>query len=1431
MEPGRTTLARDPLERLVEDYLARRRRGEAPTPGEYAARWPEHADRILDLFPALDLMERLKPGPDDEPAAEPEAGDLPERMGDYRILRVLGRGGMGVVYEAVQESLGRHVALKVLPGHARADATQRDRFRLEARSVARLHHANIVPVFAVGEHQGVPYYAMQIIAGHSLDAVLDDLRRLRGVDRHGPAASESALATTIGDRGSLAVARSLLAGGPDDDWTAPTVVPAAGPSPASSDGGSSALSSLSEGGYYRAAARIALQVAEALAHAHDRGVLHRDIKPSNLMLDADGHVWVTDFGLAKLEGSDGPTRPGDVVGTLRYMAPERFDGWSDRRSDVYSLGATLYELLTLRPAFDGLSRARLVERIVHAMPVPPRRHDPRIPRDLETVALKAIAKEPADRYPTARALADDLRRFLEDRPIRARRTRPVEHTWRWCRRNPSLATLLALVLGLTVALAVGSTIVAMQLKQSRDRATARRWESYLAGARARRASRQVGQRFGAIEDLSLAAKLRASEPLRDESIASLTLVDVRLLRRAAAPARGTIAFDDRLGRYAVGDQQGRVRILSASDDRELAALTGPGGATSYLRFLPGGHRLLAVFKARERPRLVVWDLDSMRPLWSRTSPEYGMAASPDGARLAVAGFDGSIDVVETATGRRLHRLWLNHWFDQCAFDPGGRLLAVTTSPDRSVRVFDVDREAMVWSAELDAPTRGVAWRDDGRLLAVGCDDYRIYVWDMRRKQLLSTLVGHENCITRLEFPPGGDLLVSSTWDSVTKVWDPVRGTVLVEVPGTLLQAGSDGHRLGMADIELRPGVWELAPRQEFRLLHHGLAGNRTTGPPANIRSVDIRRDGRLLASAAHDGVRLWDVATGAELAHLDIGPTGTTRFSPDGSHLLTSGTVGLRVWPVRREVGSVLRVGPPRLLVFETSGDDARAVWDGSGRRVAAVSRDKKRATVWDIGRPEPVFRSEEHPGIGSVAISPDGGLIATATWHGRDVKVWDVEAGTRAWEWPCDTANVSFSADGRWLVTFTQPEIQGTPATTAGGYRLWEVGTWRPGPTIPSPNSIGTAAFTRDGRLMAVHHADGRVPLIEPATGRAVATLDPPPGAPRLIQSLAFGPDGRHLAAGTSEGVIQLWDLGLLRAELSARGLDWSGPPLPPGGPGEMAEGAPTARLEGVEWFTPARLGAEHADAGRWDEAASAYAQATSLGPDDRTVWYRHLLLRLKQGDRDGYRRGCAAARARLAGQTGRLAINELAWYCVLGPEAVPDFDALIGPVAAWASAHPDDSSVQNTLGALLCRAGRFEEASAALDTAIRRHGGGGTAFDHLFLALSCHRLGRHDESRRWLARADDWIRLARAGQVGLPDIDAPLPWEVHLELDLLRREADTLVSPPVRRIQLRGLARPAPRESPSGPVDNPGGPAVTPVSAPRGASTLGADPGGQGP
>ncbi len=399
-------------ERLAEEFVERfRRTRERPSLSEYAARYPERTEEILWLLPAArghgaDRPREARPLGCSRPpthCCEASAPPVhPERLGDYRVLREIGRGGRGVVYEAEQVSLGRHVALKVLPRQMLPDGKQRQRFERESRSAARLHHTNIVPVFGVGEEGGLHYYVMQYIQGQGLDAVLVELRRLQ--EQGGlPGSMNPAGPSPISHRevSVEAVAWSLLTRfDPAADRGAPMPKPADGAEPvpagisgpAEDDSAARAATSASSiaalgrsvdsrrsgiQAYWRSVAHIAVQVAEALAYAHKAGLLHRDIKPANLLLDTRGNVWVTDFGLAKSEDQQNLTNPGDVVGTLRYMAPERFEEYSDARCDLYAAkGRRSTSNVDAQAPFEGKSRGgRLIERVLHQEPIPPRRQD------------------------------------------------------------------------------------------------------------------------------------------------------------------------------------------------------------------------------------------------------------------------------------------------------------------------------------------------------------------------------------------------------------------------------------------------------------------------------------------------------------------------------------------------------------------------------------------------------------------------------------------------------------------------------------------------------------------------------------------------------------------------------------------------------------------------------------------------------------------------------------------------------------------------------------------------------------------------------------------------------------------------------------------------------------------------------------------------
>ena len=434
------------LESLAEEFMNRCRNGEYPAVSEYERRYPSLAAEIRDIFPTMAAMEGLKIRKErelDVPSAVTTEHVACERLGDFRLIREVGRGGMGIVYEAVQESLARRVAIKILP--SMLDNKLLKRFQREARTAGRLHHTNIVPVFGVSEADGYHFYVMQLIDGVGLDVLMnaevqtefqvcDSSSQIDG--------SEPADAVTETISSDSRKNRQQPAG-----ISEVSQVPSAMAVPAAPFDVDPELS-------FDKIADIGEQAAAALQYAHDHGTLHRDIKPGNLLYDRQGVLWVADFGLAKAIEGDDLTQTGNLVGTLRYMAPEQFKGQADARSDIFALGLTLYELLTRRPAWEETDRTQLISQALTRDLTRPRKIKPEIPLDLETIVMKATAREPSHRYQSAGEFAADLARYRADRPINARRVSVAERLWRWSRRNPTVAGLSMLSLVLLLLLGV-----------------------------------------------------------------------------------------------------------------------------------------------------------------------------------------------------------------------------------------------------------------------------------------------------------------------------------------------------------------------------------------------------------------------------------------------------------------------------------------------------------------------------------------------------------------------------------------------------------------------------------------------------------------------------------------------------------------------------------------------------------------------------------------------------------------------------------------------------------------------------------------------------------------------------------------------------------------------------------------------------------------
>ncbi len=478
-----SAMSNSPVVAAVKRYMAMLEQGVAPTLDQYCLEFPEIEEELRPCLAGLVLVEQgfgrgLRQDIGTPNPFGPNGGsETPTALGDFKILRELGRGGMGIVYEAQQLSLGRRVALKVLSFASGLDPIRLQRFRNEAQAAAQLHHTHIVPVYAVGVDRGVHFYAMQLIDGRSLAQVIETLRQSKK--------SESGSGANTTESKLNSSTRNTFSGSETK----------------------SAASRSSRMAHHRNVAKMVIQAASGLAHAHMYGVVHRDIKPANLMLDPLGNIWIADFGLAQVQSDFNLTRSGDMLGTLRYMSPEQSSGGTipvDHRTDIYSLGITLYELLTLQPAITGNGYKEIANQISEQEPRNPTAIDPTVPHELEIIMRKAIAKNPLERYETATLMAEDLQRWLDDKPILAKTPTWLQRFAKWRRRHASLVAATAVFSSLAGICLLITTVVILREQFATSQALAKERQQRIAAEVSFQQARRAVDTFNNLGEIELA---------------------------------------------------------------------------------------------------------------------------------------------------------------------------------------------------------------------------------------------------------------------------------------------------------------------------------------------------------------------------------------------------------------------------------------------------------------------------------------------------------------------------------------------------------------------------------------------------------------------------------------------------------------------------------------------------------------------------------------------------------------------------------------------------------------------------------------------------------------------------------------------------------------------------------------------------------------
>ena len=1074
----------DQMADIADEIASRFQAGDSVDVESIVERHPDLEGQIRSTHASLRQVFGIRATLENAKSVATDILPRDKMIGEYRIIRELGRGGMGIVYEAEQASLNRRVALKVLPFAALLDSKRLERFRNEARAAAQLKHPNIVSIHAVGCEQSVHFFSMELIEGNSL-------------------------ATIIANMGSPTAAQDFERA---DDYVGST---------AESETQTAAQLSTQYSGdrrsYVRAVARIGVQAAEALHYAHQEGVIHRDIKPANLLLDRDGVLHVADFGLARLESGSDLTVTGDVVGTLRYMSPEQLETGAlvDQRTDVYSLGITLYELATGHAAFPARRKQYLIRQILEDDLPPITRANPAIPKDLANVIHKATAKNRNDRYDTAQGLADDLARFLEHKPVTARQTSQVGRLKRWAQRSPVVATLSGLLFAtlLVAAIAGAAGTVHLSRVSTNQAAVAERTRLRLYASDIRRAA-------DLLEEGDTMQAIKVLEQYNPQDTDYVGTTDYRNFEWYYLRTQ----CDELSPRWTFGHP---VSCFDAA-------------------FSPDG-KLLATC-AWSRP-VELWDIDTGQKVHSmKGHSKYcrRVLFANDGQNVISCSRDGTIRFWDVQSGIENESARISSQTGHArdlALSPDGRWMAAlwfengyknAKSPiPATIRVWELDsRELVTELTGLDSEETGICYSPDGSHLIAGGEQGKLLSWSCPTWELEQEIVAHQNHISAVSWSPNGKNVVTAShvqhkgfirgefkvWDATT--WKPVTYVQHHDERIHEVDFTPDSQSVLIASIDSNVSIWGATDGKCIRSFR---------AHAARVSSARMSPDGSLLATASVDNLaKVWKVS--------DLVEESDTRFvsrdndgfihslviAPNGKSVFTADVTG-------RVVERDLATGKVEYAwdTEEPTGWRIEVAVSPDSRRIAVAKgwsqegiEDRGEIAIYDVITHEKTIQfPTPNPYMHGLEFSPDGKLLAFGSQ--KELNIFDSHTGEIVESFD-DFAYIKMI---RWSPDQKQLVVSESVGTTS----VFTVPEFKLRKKFTSDDGWGTIglAYSPDGQVFATGGGSRVVKIWDAESLELLQSFDE---CPDWIAHVHFSADGKRVLSTGKDGFLRVWhrDLGV---------------------------------------------------------------------------------------------------------------------------------------------------------------------------------------------------------------------------------------------------------------------------------------------------------------